>query len=138
VSGNSRNRFAKVDICEEVRVRKLFEEFSPHAVLHLAAESHVDRSITGSRAFIDTNIIGTYTMLEATRRYWSSLTGVAKGLFRFLQVSTDEVYGSLGTEGLFSESTAYDPSSSYAASKAASDHLAIAWHRTYGLPVIVS
>ena len=113
-------------------------EFSPDAVLHLAAESHVDRSITGSRAFIDTNILGTYTMLEAARRYWSGLTGAAKSQFRFLHVSTDEVYGSLGAEGLFSESTAYDPSSPYAASKAASDHLAIAWHRTYGLPVVVS
>src|SRR5271166_5854588 len=138
VSGNSRYRFAQVDICDEASVRKLFDEISPEGVLHLAAESHVDRSITGSRSFIDTNIIGTYTLLEAVRRYWSSLTGAAKGKFRFLHVSTDEVYGSLGAQGLFSESTAYDPSSPYAASKAASDHLAIAWHRTYGLPVIIS
>jgi dTDP-glucose 4,6-dehydratase len=138
VRGNSRYRFAQADICDEASVRNLFEEFSPHAVLHLAAESHVDRSITGSRSFIDTNIIGTYTLLEAARCYWSSLTGAAKRNFRFLHVSTDEVYGSLGAAGLFTESTAYDPSSPYAASKAASDHLAVAWHRTYGLPVIVS
>jgi dTDP-glucose 4,6-dehydratase len=138
VSEHSRYRFAKVDICDEVSATKLFDEVSPEAVLHLAAESHVDRSITGSRRFIDTNIIGTYTMLEVARRYWSGLTGAAKGKFRFLHVSTDEVYGSLGAEGLFSESTPYDPSSPYAASKAASDHLAVAWYRTYGLPVIVS
>jgi dTDP-glucose 4,6-dehydratase len=138
VSGSSRYRFTKVDICDEASVRNVFDEVSPDAVLHLAAESHVDRSITGSRSFIDTNIVGTYTMLEAARRYWSTLSGVAKDKFRFLHVSTDEVYGSLGAEGLFQESTAYDPSSPYAASKAASDHLAVAWHRTYGLPVVVS
>jgi dTDP-glucose 4,6-dehydratase len=138
VSSNSRYRFAKMDICDEPSVRTLFDEVLPEAVLHLAAESHVDRSITGSRSFIDANIIGTYTMLEAARRYWSSLIGAAKAKFRFLHVSTDEVYGSLSAEGLFSESTAYDPSSPYAASKAASDHLAVAWYRTYGLPVIVS
>jgi dTDP-glucose 4,6-dehydratase len=116
----------------------LFNQFRPNAVLHLAAESHVDRSITGSRSFIDTNVIGTHTVLEAARCYWSSLNGSAKERFRFLHVSTDEVYGSLGATGLFTESTAYDPSSPYAASKAASDHLAIAWYRTYGLPVVVS
>jgi dTDP-glucose 4,6-dehydratase len=138
VSGSSRYRFTKVDICDEARVRNVFDEVSPDAVLHLAAESHVDRSITGSRSFIDTNIVGTYTMLEAARRFWSTLSGAAKDKFRFLHVSTDEVYGSLGAEGLFQESTAYDPSSPYAASKAASDHLAVAWHRTYGLPVVVS
>jgi dTDP-glucose 4,6-dehydratase len=138
VSGSSRYRFTKVDICDEPSVRNVFDEVSPDAVLHLAAESHVDRSITGSRSFIDTNIVGTYTMLEAARRYWSTLSGAAKDQFRFLHVSTDEVYGSLGAEGLFQESTAYDPSSPYAASKAASDHLAVAWHRTYGLPVVVS
>lgn len=138
VSGSSRYRFTKVDICDEASVRNVFDEVTPDAVLHLAAESHVDRSITGSRSFIDTNIVGTYTMLEAARRYWSTLSGIAKDKFRFLHVSTDEVYGSLGAEGLFQESTAYDPSSPYAASKAASDHLAVAWHRTYGLPVVVS
>jgi dTDP-glucose 4,6-dehydratase len=138
VDSSPRYHFSKTDICDEASVSKLFAEFSPDAVLHLAAESHVDRSITGSRAFVETNILGTYTMLEAARRYWSSLTGASRSRFRFLHVSTDEVYGSLGAEGLFSESTAYDPSSPYAASKAASDHLVIAWHRTYGLPVMVS
>jgi dTDP-glucose 4,6-dehydratase len=135
---NSRYHFSKTDICDELAVRKLFAEFAPDSVLHLAAESHVDRSITGSRTFVETNILGTHTMLEVARRYWSGLNGAAKSRFRFLHVSTDEVYGSLGAEGLFSESTAYDPSSPYAASKAASDHLAVAWHRTYGLPVVVS
>jgi dTDP-glucose 4,6-dehydratase len=138
VTGHPRYRFVRADICHEAAVRHLLEDVCPDAVLHLAAESHVDRSITGSRSFIDTNILGTYTMLEAVRRYWSGLTGTAKEGFRFLHVSTDEVYGSLGSEGLFSETTAYNPSSPYAASKAASDHLAIAWHRTYGLPTIVS
>jgi dTDP-glucose 4,6-dehydratase len=138
VSGNPCYRFIKADICDEAAIEHAFKESCPDAVLHLAAESHVDRSITGSRSFIETNIHGTYTMLEAARRYWSGLTGVARESFRFLHVSTDEVYGSLGADGLFNESTAYDPSSPYAASKAASDHLAIAWHRTYGLPIIVS
>jgi len=138
VSQDERYQFVKTDICDEVAIGHLFKAVRPDAVLHLAAESHVDRSITGSRSFVDTNIIGTYTMLESARRYWSSLTGAAKEGFRFLHVSTDEVYGSLGPSGLFSETTAYDPSSPYAASKAASDHLAIAWQRTYGLPVIVS
>jgi dTDP-glucose 4,6-dehydratase len=138
VSGDPRYRFFKADVCHEAAIAELFNQVGPDAVLHLAAESHVDRSITGSRSFIDTNIVGTHTMLEAARRYWLGLSGPAKERFRFLHVSTDEVYGSLGATGLFSELTAYDPSSPYAASKAASDHLAIAWHRTYGLPVIVS
>ncbi len=137
-SGDPRYRFVKADICDEAAIGHLFNQVRPDAVLHLAAESHVDRSITGSRSFIDTNVIGTHTMLEVARRYWSSLPSLTKERFRFLHVSTDEVYGSLGATGLFSESTAYDPSSPYAASKAASDHLAVAWHRTYGLPVIVS
>src|ERR1700745_3956332 len=109
VTGHPRYRFVRADICDEAAVRRLFEDICPDAVLHLAAESHVDRSITGSRSFIDTNILGTYTLLEAARRYWSGLTGTAKEGFRFLHVSTDEVYGSLGSEGLFSETTAYDP-----------------------------
>jgi len=138
VSGHPRYRFVKADICDEAAIAKLFDEVRPNAVLHLAAESHVDRSITGSRSFIDTNIYGTYTMLEVTRRHWAGLRGEVKESFRFVHVSTDEVYGSLGPEGLFKESTPYDPSSPYSASKAASDHLAIAWYRTYGLPVIVS
>ncbi len=138
VSGNPRYRFVKADICDEAAIEHVFKESRPDAVLHLAAESHVDRSITGSRSFIETNIHGTYTMLETARRYWSGLIGVAKEDFRFLHVSTDEVYGSLGLDGFFSESTPYNPSSPYSASKASSDHLAVAWHRTYGLPVIVS
>jgi dTDP-glucose 4,6-dehydratase len=106
--------------------------------MHLAAESHVDRSITGAKDFIETNVLGTFTLLEAARHYWNGLEGEAKAKFRFLHVSTDEVYGSLGADGLFEETTPYDPSSPYSASKAASDHLAKAWHRTYGLPVVVS
>ena len=137
VSGDLRYRFVKADICDDSVIGRLFDEFCRDAVLHLAAESHVDRSITGSRSFIDTNI--RYLRdARGSASYWSGLRGHAKERFRFLHVSTDEVYGSLGPEGLFSESTAYDPSSPYSASKAASDHLAIAWHRTYGLPVIVS
>jgi dTDP-glucose 4,6-dehydratase len=138
VDGNPHYRFVKADICDEAGIRHLFNQVCPDAVIHLAAESHVDRSITGARSFIETNIVGTYTMLEAARRYWSNIPGEAKNRFRFLHVSTDEVYGSLGAEGLFSESTPYNPSSPYSASKASSDHLAIAWYRTYGLPVIIS
>jgi dTDP-glucose 4,6-dehydratase len=126
--GNPRYRFVKADICDAAEMTRLFDDVWPDAVLNLAAESHVDRSISGSRKFIETNIFGTYTMLEAARGYWSKLHGETKEGFRFVQVSTDEVYGSLGPEGLFTESTAYDPSSPYAASKAASDHLAMAWH----------
>lgn len=126
------------DICNAAGIRSIFEEVFPDKILHLAAESHVDRSISGPSEFIETNILGTYTLLEAAREHWSRLVGAAKDSFRFLHVSTDEVYGSLGTDGLFHETTPYDPSSPYSASKAASDHLAKAWHRTYGLPVIVS
>ena len=138
ILGDARYSFLKADICDQKKLRNIFSEFAPDAVLHLAAESHVDRSITGSRAFIETNILGTHTMLEEARTYWSALEGEAKENFRFVHVSTDEVYGSLGPQGLFTEASPYDPSSPYAASKAASDHLAIAWHRTYGLPVVVS
>src|SRR6478672_156474 len=138
ISHDPRYRFVRADICEAVAIEHLFKEVRPGAVFHLAAESHVDRSITGSRSFVETNILGSYTMLEASRHYWSNLEGAAAEKFRFLHVSTDEVYGSLGADGLFSETTAYNPSSPYAASKAASDHLATAWHRMYGLPVIVS
>jgi dTDP-glucose 4,6-dehydratase len=138
IDDDPRYRFVRADICDETRIGELFAETVPDAVINLAAESHVDRSITGSRAFIETNIVGTYTLLEAARRYWSGLADEAKHGFRFLHVSTDEVYGSLGADGFFTESTPYDPSSPYSASKASSDHLAMAWHRTYGLPVIIS
>ena len=115
-----------------------FAGFQPQAVMHLAAESHVDRSITGAADFINSNLVGTFVLLEAARLHWSGLDASAKAAFRFLHVSTDEVYGSLGDDGLFKETTPYDPSSPYSASKAGTDHLALAWGRTYGLPVIVS
>ena len=131
-------RFLQADICSGQAMAEAFESFRPDRVMHLAAESHVDRSITGAAEFVQTNVMGTFFLLENARRYWDGLTGQARDDFRFLHVSTDEVYGSLGDEGLFHEETPYDPSSPYSASKAASDHLAIAWHRTYGLPVVVS
>jgi dTDP-glucose 4,6-dehydratase len=131
-------RFLKADICDRAAMSGAFETFRPDRVMHLAAESHVDRSITGAADFVQTNIIGTFTLLDASLAYWRTLDGAAKERFRFLHVSTDEVYGSLGGEGLFTEETPYDPSSPYSASKAASDHLAKAWQRTYGLPVVVS
>ena len=132
------HHFLQADICDLPAMRDAIDAFRPDRIIHLAAESHVDRSITGSGAFIETNIVGSFRLLEAARHYWTSLNAESRDRFRFLHVSTDEVYGSLGADGLFQETTAYDPSSPYAASKAASDHLAIAWHRTYGLPVIVS
>lgn len=132
------HRFLRADICDERLISEAFETFRPDRVMHLAAESHVDRSITGARAFIETNVIGTFNMLECARSYWMSLDEKGKGRFRFLHVSTDEVYGSLGENGLFTEQTAYDPSSPYSASKASSDHLVKAWERTYGFPVVVS
>ena len=130
--------FVKADICDYGRVSEIIENFKPDHIMHLAAESHVDRSITGAKDFIETNVIGTFNMLEAARQYWNKLEGDTKNNFRFLHVSTDEVYGSLGADGLFEETTPYDPSSPYSASKASSDHLAKAWHRTYGMPVVVS
>lgn len=133
-----RCRLIVEDICNAPSMNAIFTDVQPEQVLHLAAESHVDRSISGPRDFIETNVVGTYTLLEAARGHWSGLSGAAKDSFRFLHVSTDEVYGSLGADGLFHEETPYDPSSPYSASKAASDHLAKAWHRTYGLPVVVS
>jgi dTDP-glucose 4,6-dehydratase len=138
ISEHPRYRFFRADICNAEALDSIFAEFRPDAVVHLAAESHVDRSINGSQAFIQTNIVGTYTLLESARRYWDSLAACVRENFRFLHVSTDEVYGSLGADGYFTEATPYEPSSPYSASKAASDHLAVAWHRTYGLPVIVS
>ncbi|MDQ3144939.1 MAG: dTDP-glucose 4,6-dehydratase [Pseudomonadota bacterium] len=131
-------RFLKADICDRAAMDEAMASFRPDRVMHLAAESHVDRSITGAADFVQTNIIGTFTLLEAALGYWKALNGAAKDGFRFLHVSTDEVYGSLGDKGLFTEETPYDPSSPYSASKAASDHLAKAWQRTYGLPVVVS
>jgi dTDP-glucose 4,6-dehydratase len=138
IAGNSRYRFVQADICDRERMIALFAEYRPDGVMHLAAESHVDRSISSSAAFIETNIIGTHSLLEAARMYWSDLSGPAKDKFRFLAVSTDEVYGSLGDTGLFHETTAYDPRSPYSASKAASDHIVSAWHHTYGLPTLIS
>ena len=131
-------RFARIDICDRCAIVEAFQTFRPDHVIHLAAESHVDRSITGSDAFIQTNIIGTYSMLEAARAYWFGLPSEKREGFRFLHVSTDEVYGSLGEEGLFAETTPYDPSSPYSASKAASDHLVSAWAHTYGFPAVIS
>lgn len=131
-------QFLRADICDRARMQEAFASFRPDIVMHLAAESHVDRSISGADDFIQTNIVGTFSLLDAARHYWDGLDARYKSDFRFLHVSTDEVYGSLGDEGLFEETTPYDPSSPYSASKAASDHLAIAWHRTYGLPVVVS
>ncbi|MFN3867591.1 MAG: dTDP-glucose 4,6-dehydratase, partial [Hyphomicrobiaceae bacterium] len=138
IASNGNYAFLQADICDRAAMDKAFADYQPDAVIHLAAESHVDRSITGSGAFIHTNILGTYTLLEAARAYWTALAGDAKARFRFLHVSTDEVFGSLGATGLFTETTPYDPSSPYSSSKAASDHLVIAWHRTYGLPALIS
>ncbi len=138
VEGNNHYRFLKADICDGRAISEAFESFRPDRVMHLAAESHVDRSITGAKDFVETNVLGTFTMLEAARAHWQRLSGEAKDSFRFLHVSTDEVYGSLGDDGLFTEATPYDPSSPYSASKAASDHLAKAWARTYKMPVVVS
>ncbi|HAV5002056.1 TPA: dTDP-glucose 4,6-dehydratase [Acinetobacter baumannii] len=139
VENNPRYQFSQTDICDRAALDKLFETFQPDAVMHLAAESHVDRSITGPYAFIETNVIGTYQMLEASRAYWLSLSDEKKAAFRFHHISTDEVYGDLeGTTDLFTETTSYSPSSPYSASKASSDHLVRAWNRTYGLPVLVT
>ena len=139
VADSSRYHFYQVDICDEVALDAVFSEFQPTAVMHLAAESHVDRSIDGPSDFIQTNIVGTYNLLEATRRYWSALPSSERSDFRFHHISTDEVYGDLeGTDDLFTETTPYAPSSPYSASKASSDHLVRAWQRTYGLPVLVT
>ena len=131
-------RFVQADVADPAAVGAAFAEHRPDAVLHLAAESHVDRSITGPGQFVRTNVVGTLTMLQAALEHWRGLEGAARDAFRFLHVSTDEVYGSLGAEGLFTEATAYDPRSPYSASKAGSDHLASAWFHTYGLPVVIS
>lgn len=139
VAQHPRYQFAKADICDAVAMNQLFAAYQPDAVMHLAAESHVDRSIDGPAAFIQTNVVGTYTLLEAARLYWKDLPQQRKAAFRFHHISTDEVYGDLhGTDDLFTETTPYAPSSPYSASKASSDHLVRAWQRTYGLPTIVT
>jgi dTDP-glucose 4,6-dehydratase len=138
IEDSSDYAFERADICDRGAVDKILDEHKPDAIIHLAAESHVDRSITGAAAFIETNIVGTFTLLEAARAYYGKLDGDKKSNFRFLHVSTDEVYGTLGDTGLFTEDTPYAPNSPYSASKAASDHLVRAWLHTYGLPVVIS
>lgn len=138
VAGHPRYRFVQADICDAEAVRAVLADFQPDVVTHLAAESHVDRSIDGPAAFIETNILGTFNMLTQTLDYWKSLSADARDRFRFHHISTDEVFGSLGPDGFFTEETAYDPRSPYSASKASSDHLVRAWRHTYGLPVLVT
>lgn len=138
IENNPRYRFVQGDICDRQLVEKLFVEYQPDILMHLAAESHVDRSIDRPSDFIQTNIIGTAVILECARNYYSKLDGEKKTCFRFHHISTDEVFGSLGTTGLFTEESNYDPSSPYSASKASSDHLVRAWHRTYGLPILIT
>jgi len=139
VSANKRYHFEKIDICNENQIHRVLIGYEPDIIIHLAAESHVDRSIDGPKEFIQTNIVGTFNLLEQSRKYWQSLPDQKKENFRFLHVSTDEVYGDLeGTDDYFLENTPYEPSSPYSASKASSDHLARAWHRTYKLPVIIT
>ena len=138
VEGRSNYRFMRANICDRPAMAQAIGDFRPDRIMHLAAESHVDRSITGAADFIETNVIGTFTIVEAARDYFETLDVTSREHFRVLHVSTDEVYGSLGEDGLFTEETPYDPSSPYSASKASSDHIAKAWQRTYGLPVIVS
>ena len=139
VDQNPRYQFEQIDICDAEALTKAFNQFKPNLVMHLAAESHVDRSIDGPAEFITTNIVGTYTLLEVARKYWMNLTEQEQSSFKFHHISTDEVYGDLeGTTDLFTETTSYAPSSPYSASKASSDHLVRAWQRTYGLPTIVT
>ena len=137
-AGDPRYRFEHADICDSDALQRIFAEHRPTAVLHLAAESHVDRSIDGPADFIHTNVLGTFTLLEEARRYWNSLDVESRGAFRFLHVSTDEVFGSLGDQGFFTEETRYSPNSPYSASKAGSDHLVRAWYHTFGLPVVTT
>ena len=139
IDQHSNYEFKQIDICDTEQITAAIDAFQPNAIMHLAAESHVDRSIDGPAAFIQTNIVGTYTLLEAARKYWMGLDAEAQQNFRFHHISTDEVYGDLeGTTDLFTETTSYAPSSPYSASKASSDHLVRAWNRTYGLPVLVT
>ena len=138
VSGDPRYHFEHTNICDAGAVQRIFEQYQPDAIMHLAAESHVDRSIDGPADFIQTNIVGTYNLLDVAKKYWDHLAADKKAAFRFHHVSTDEVYGDLEAEGFFTEETSYEPSSPYSASKASSDHLVRAWHRTYGLPVVIT
>ena len=139
VENNPRYAFEQIDICDLKAIESIFEKYQPDAVMHLAAESHVDRSISGAADFIQTNIVGTYTLLEVAKNYWHTLDEAKKTSFRFHHISTDEVYGDLeGSDDLFTETTPYAPSSPYSASKASSDHLVKAWYRTYGLPAIIT
>jgi len=138
VSDRPGYKFVHANVCDAQAMAEIFAAEQPDAVMHLAAESHVDRSIDGPAAFITTNVVGTYTMLEAARAHWQALPGARKDAFRFHHISTDEVYGSLGDEGLFTETTPYAPNSPYSASKAGSDHLVRAWHHTYGMPVVTT
>lgn len=138
VEGDPRYQFEHVDICNIVELERVFNQHQPDAVMHLAAESHVDRSIDGPAAFIQTNIVGTYNLLDVAKKYWDGLDGEKKNGFRFHHVSTDEVYGDLDATGYFTEETSYEPSSPYSASKASSDHLVRAWHRTYGFPIVIT
>ena len=138
VSGDPRYHFVQADIVDRSAMQHMFETFRPDAVMNLAAETHVDRSIDGPAEFIQTNLVGTFTLLDAALRYWEKLAAPAKSAFRFQHISTDEVFGSLGETGLFSETTPYSPNSPYSASKAGSDHLVCAWHHTYGLPTTVT
>ncbi len=138
VSGDSKYHFEQVDIQDRDAIQRVFDQYQPDAIMHLAAESHVDRSIDGPADFILTNIVGTYNLLDVAKQYWGSLEGDKKSQFRFHHVSTDEVYGDLETTGYFTEETAYDPSSPYSASKASSDHMVRAWQRTYGFPVVIT
>ena len=138
VADHPRYRFVHADVRDRAAMRRVFEEHAPATVIHLAAESHVDRSIDAPATFIDTNIVGTFVLLEEARRHWHGLDADARARFRFVHVSTDEVFGSLGADGVFCEDTPYRPNSPYAASKAAADHLAHAWHATYGLPVVIT
>ena len=138
IADSPRYAYAQIDICDRTAVDAIFAKYRPDAVMHLAAETHVDRSISGAAVFIETNIQGTFTLLEASRTYLAGAGAGKRADFRFLHVSTDEVYGSLGADGFFTERTPYDPSSPYSASKAAADHLAMAWWRTYELPVVIS
>ncbi|WP_257982792.1 dTDP-glucose 4,6-dehydratase [Shewanella sp. GutDb-MelDb] len=138
IEHSARYQFVEGDVCDRVLLLRVLDQFKPDAIMHLAAESHVDRSICGADEFIQTNIVGTFTLLEACRDYYSKLQGEKRQAFRFLHVSTDEVYGDLPDGGKFTEQSSYAPSSPYSASKAAADHLVRAWYRTYGLPVILS